>query len=132
MTFFCVLSNYSRFSTMKVRFQREIAIISLLSCPFFKKGQTTSVSGFGKLSPGDSKRIQIRASEHGIQPILVFLQSAIHCFLVAELALDNSQCVLYLAPYRGFAVFDVMLSVSSVIADLGETAGAAVNTEVNF
>ena len=35
------------------------------------------MSGCGKFSPGHGKRIQIRAGEHGVQSVLVFLQTTI-------------------------------------------------------
>ena len=40
--------------------------------------------------------------------------------------------VLHLAAHRGLAVFKVTFPVNRVVADLGETAGAAVNAEVNL
>ena len=85
-----------------------------------------------EFSPGDSKRIQIRASEHGVKPILVFHQSAIHCFLVAELALDDPKRVLYLAAYRGFAVFNIPFPVDCVIRNMRQLAGSAVNAETHL
>lgn len=90
------------------------------------------MSGCGKFSSGDGKRIQIRAGEHGVQSVLVFLQTTIHGFPVAELTLDDPECVLYFAAHRGFAVFNIMLPVNRVVADPGRTAGVAVNTEINF
>ena len=90
------------------------------------------MSGCGKFSSGDGKRIQIRAGEHGVQSVLVFLQTTIHSFLVAELTLDDPERVLYFAAHRGFAVFNVAFSVNSVVTDPGKTAGAAVNTEIIF
>ena len=90
------------------------------------------MSGCGKFPPCDGKHIQIRAGEHGIQSVLVFLQTAIHGFLVAELTLDDPERVLYFAAHRGFAVFNIPFPVDCIVADLGETAGAAVNTEINF
>ena len=64
-------TSYSRYLT-----------VFLLRFP--NKGQTAPMSGCGKFSSGDGKRIQIRAGEHGVQPILVFLQTTIHSFLIAE------------------------------------------------
>ena len=90
------------------------------------------MSGYGKFSPGHGKHIQIRAGEHGVQPILVLPQSAIHCFLIAELTLDDPERVLYFAAHCGFAVFNITLPVNRVVTDPGKTAGAAVNTEINF
>ena len=90
------------------------------------------MSGCGKFSSGHSKRIQIGTSEHSVQPILVFPQSAIHGFPVAELTLDDPERVLYFAAHRGFAVFNITLPVNRVVADPGKTAGAAVNAEINF
>ena len=74
----------------------------------------------------------IGTGKHGVQPILVFLQSAIHRFLVAELALDNPECVLYFAAHREFAVSNIAFPVNRIAAYLGDTAGAAVNAEVNL
>ena len=99
---------------------------------FPKKGQTAPVSDCGKFSSGHSKRIQIRAGEHGVQSVLVFLQTAIHGFLVTELTLDDPERVLYFAAHRGFAVFNITLPVNRVVADPRKTAGAAVNAEINF
>lgn len=90
------------------------------------------MSGCEKFSSGDGKRIQIRAGEHGVQSVLVFLQTTIHGFPVAELTLDDPECVLYFAAHRGFAVFNITLPVNRVVADPGKTAGAAVNAEINF
>ena len=90
------------------------------------------MSGCGKFSSGDGKCIQIGTSEHSVQPILVLPQSAIHGFLVAELTLDDPERVLYFAAHRGFAVFNITLPVNRVVTDTGKTAGAAVNTEINF
>ena len=89
------------------------------------------MSGCGKFSSGHSKRIQIGTSEHSVQPILVFPQSAIHGFPVAELTLDDPERVLYFAAHRGFAVFNITLPVNRVVTGPGKTAGAAVNAEIN-
>ena len=40
--------------------------------------------------------------------------------------------MLYLTAHRGFAVFNIAFPVNRVVADLGETAGTAVNTEINL
>ena len=106
--------------------------ISLFSTPFPEKGQTSPISGCGKFSSGDGKCIQIDTGKHGIQPIRIFHQSAIHRFLVAELTLDDSECVLYFATHRGFAVFDVTFPVNRIVADLGETTGAAIDSKTNL
>ena len=90
------------------------------------------MSGCGKFSSGDGKRIQIRAGEHGVQSVLVFPQSAIRCFLIAELTLDDPERMLYFAAHRRFAVFNITLPVNRVVTDPGKTAGAAVNAEINF
>ena len=90
------------------------------------------MSGCGKFSSGDGKRIQIRASEHGVQSVLVFLQTTIHGFLVAKLTLDDPERVLYFAGHRGFAVFNITIPVNLIVTDPGKTAGAAVHTEINF
>ena len=82
------------------------------------------MSGCGKFSSGDGKRIQIRAGEHGVQSVLVFPQSAIHCFLIAELTLDDPKRVLHPTAQRRFAVFNVAFPVNRVVADPGKTAGA--------
>ena len=76
------------------------------------------ISGCGESSSGNSKRIQIGTGKHGVQPILVFHQSAIHRFLVAELALDDPERVFHLAAHRGLAVFNVTFPVNRVVADL--------------
>ena len=89
------------------------------------------MSGCGKFSSGHSKRIQIGTSEHGVQSVLVFLQTTIHGFLVAKLTLDDPERVLYFAAHRGFAVFNITLPVNRVVADPGKTAGAAVNAVIN-
>ena len=99
---------------------------------FLKKGRLPPVSAYGEFSPGHGKCIQIGTSEHSVQSVLVFLQTAIHCFLIAELTLDNPERVLYFAAHRGFAVFNITLPVNSVVADPGKAAGAAVNAEINF
>lgn len=99
---------------------------------FLKKGRLPPVSGYGEFSPGYGKRIQIGTSEHGVQSVLVFLQTAIHGFPVAELTLDDPERVLYFAAHRGFAVFNITLPVNRVVTDPGKTAGAAVNAEINF
>ena len=80
------------------------------------------MSGCEKFSSGDGKRIQIRAGEHGVQSVLVFLQTTIHGFPVAELTLDDPECVLYFAAHRGFAVFHAAFPVDGVVANLGRTA----------
>ena len=90
------------------------------------------MSGCGKFLSGDSKCIQIGTSEHGVQSVLIFHQSAIHRFLITELTLDDPERVLYFAAHRGFAVFNITLPVNRVVADLGKAAGAAVNAEINF
>ena len=90
---------------MKVRFQREIAIVSLLFLPLFQKRADYPIPGRVEFSPGDSQRIQIGTGKHGVQPILVFLQSAIHFFLAAELARDDYECVFNLAACLGFKVY---------------------------
>ena len=90
------------------------------------------MSGCGKFSSGDGKRIQIGTSEHGVQSVLVFLQTTIHGFPVAELTLDDPERVLYFAAHRGLAVFDITLPVNRVVTDPGKTAGTAVNAEINF
>ena len=74
--------------------------ILLFPLLFPKKGRLPPVSGCGKFSPGDGKRIQIRAGEHGVQSVLVFLQTTIHGFPVAELTLDDPERVLYFAAHR--------------------------------
>ena len=90
------------------------------------------MSGCGKCSSGDGKCIQIGTSEHSVQSVLVFLQTTIHGFPVAELTLDDPKRVLYFAAHRGFAVFNITLPVNRVVTDPGKTAGAAVNAEINF
>ena len=90
------------------------------------------MSGCGKFSSGDGKRIQIGTSEHGVQSVLVFLQTTIHGFPVAELTLDDPEHVLNFAAHRGLAVFDITLPVNRVVTDPGKTAGTAVNAEINF
>ena len=87
-------------------------------------------TGCGTFSSGDGKRIQIRAGEHGVQPILVLPQSAIHCFLIAELTHDNPKRVLHPTAQRRFAVFNVAFPVNSVVTDPGKTPEAAVNTGI--
>ena len=67
---------------------------------FLKKGRLPPVSGYGEFSPGHGKRIQIGTSEHGVQSVLVFLQTTIHGFPVAELTLDDPERVLYFAAHR--------------------------------
>ena len=99
---------------------------------FLKKGRLSPVSGYGEFSPCHGKRIQIGTSEHSVQSVLVFLQTTIHGFPVAELTLDDPECVLYFAAHRGFAVFNITLPVNRVVTDPGKTAGAAVNAEINF
>ena len=66
---------------------------------FLKKGRLIPISGCGEFSPGDGYGIQIGTGEHGIQPILVFHQSTIHRFPIAELTLDNLECVFYLTAH---------------------------------
>ena len=88
------------------------------------------MSGCGKFSSGDGKRIQIRAGEHGVQTVFVFRQSAVHRFLIAELTLDDPKCVLYLTAHRGLAVLNVAFPVNSVVTDPGKTPEAAVNTGI--
>ena len=90
------------------------------------------MSGCGKFLSGDSKCIQIGTSEHGVQSVLIFHQSAIHRFLITELTLDDPERMLYFAAHRGFAVFNITLPVNRVVADPWKTAGAAVNAEINF
>ena len=90
------------------------------------------MSGCGKFSSCHGKRIQIGTSKHGVQSVLVFLQSAIHGFPVAELTLDDPERMLYFAAHRRFAVFNITLPVNRVVTDPGKTAGAAVNAEINF
>ena len=89
------------------------------------------MSGCGKFLSGDSKCIQIGTSEHGVQSVLIFHQSAIHRFLITELTLDDPERVLYFAAHRGFAVFNITLPVNRVVTDPGKTAGAAVNSVVS-
>ena len=89
------------------------------------------MSDCGEFSPCHGKRIQISTSKHGVQSVLVFLQTTIHGFFVAELTLDDPECVLYFAAHRGFAVFNITLPVNRVVADPWKTAGAAVNAEIN-
>ena len=71
-------------------------------------------------------------SKHSVQSVLVFLQTTIHGVLVAGLTLDDPECVLYFAAHRGFAVCNITVPVNSIVTETGETAGAAVNTEINF
>ena len=99
---------------------------------FLKKGRLPPVSAYGEFSPGHGKCIQIGTSEHSVQSVLVFLQTTIHGFPVAELTLDDPERVLYFAAHRGFAVFNITLPVNRVVTDPGKTAGAAVNAEINF
>ena len=112
-------TSYSRYST-----------VFLLRFP--KKGRLPPVSGYGEFSPGHGKRIQIGTSEHGVQSVLVFLQTTIHGFPVAELTLDDPERVLYFAAHRGFAVFNITRPANRVVADPGKTAGTAVHAEINF
>ena len=68
---------------------------------FLKKGRLPPVSGYGEFSPGHGKRIQIGTSEHGVQSVLVFLQTTIHGFPVAELTLDDpEQCAAQMNMFR--------------------------------
>ena len=90
------------------------------------------MSGCGEISPDDGQIVQVGAGEHGIQPILVLHQSTIHRLAVPELTLNDSEGVLYLAAHRGFAVFNVAFPVDGMVTYFGETAGTAVNTEVNL
>ena len=90
------------------------------------------MSDCGEFSPCHGKRIQISTSKHGVQSVLVFLQTTIHGFLIAELTLDDPERVLYFAAHRGFAVFNITLPVNRVGTDPGKSVGAAVNTEINF
>ena len=57
------------------------------------------MSGCGKFSSGDGKRKQIGTSEHGVQSVLVFLQTTIHGFFVAELTLDDPERMLHLTSH---------------------------------
>ena len=89
------------------------------------------MSGCGKFSPGDGERIQIGTGEHGVKPILVFHQSTIHRFLIAELTLDNPERVLNFAAHRGFAVLNITLPVDCVVRYMRQLSGTAVNAVVN-
>ena len=40
--------------------------------------------------------------------------------------------MLYFAPHRGFAVFDIPFPVGGFVTDFGKTSGTAVNTKVNL
>ena len=51
------------------------------------------ISGCGESSSGNSKRIQIGTGKHGVQPILVFHQSAIYRFPIAKLTFNDSERV---------------------------------------
>ena len=99
---------------------------------FLKKGRLPPVSGYGEFSPGHGKCIQIGTSEHSVQAVLVFLQTTIHGFPVAELTLYEPELVLHFAVYCGFAMFNITLPVNRVVADPGKTAGAPINVEFNF
>lgn len=107
-------------------------LFRFIFCPFSQKGQTAPISGCGKFSPGNSKGVQIGTGEHGVQTVLVLLQSPIHRFLVAELALDDSECVLHFAPNRGFAIFNVSFPVDGVVRYMRQFARTAVDAKINL
>ena len=125
----CISRNLHLVKVISAQNSHYLSAFLLL---FLKKGRLPPVSGYGEFSPGYGKRIQIGTSEHGVQSVLVFLQTTIHGFLVAELTLDDPERVLYFAAHRGFAVFNITLPVNRVVTDPGKTAGAAVNAEINF
>lgn len=52
------------------------------------------------------KGIQVRAYEQHKQRICIFIQTAIHRFAVAELALDDPENILHLAACGGLAMLD--------------------------
>ena len=85
------------------------------------------MSGCGKFPPCDGKHIQIRAGEHGIQSVLVFLQTAIHGFLVVELTLYDPKCVFNLTSHRGLAVFNVSFPVNCVVRYMRQLYSMSVN-----
>ena len=125
----CISRNLHLVKVISAQNSHYLSAFLLL---FLKKGRLPPVSGYGEFSPGYGKRIQIGTSEHGVQSVLVFLQTTLHGFLVAELTLDDPERVLYFAAHRGFAVFNITLPVNRVVTDPGKTAGAAVNAEINF
>ena len=75
---------------------------------------------------------QISTGEHSIQPVLVFHQSPMHCFPVAELTLDDPECMLHFAAHRGFTILNIPFLVDSVVTGLGKTAGTAFDAEINL
>ena len=61
--------------------------------------------------------------EHGVQPVLVLVQSAIHRFPVTELTLDDPEYLFHLAAHRGFTVFNGAFPINGVVTDSGNTVG---------
>lgn len=89
------------------------------------------MSGCAKFPPGNRKGIQIGTGKHGVQTILVSLQSTISRFPISKLTLNNSKCVLYLTAHRGLAVLNISLPVDCIIRNVRQFPGTAVNTVVN-
>ena len=82
----CISRNLHLVKVISAQNSHYLSAFLLL---FLKKGRLPPVSGYGEFSPGYGKRIQIGTSEHGVQSVLVFLQTTIHGFPVAELTLDD-------------------------------------------
>ena len=59
------------------------------------------------------------------------MQTAIRCFSVSELALDDPENVLHLTAYGGLAVLDPPVPVDGAVRYMRQAFGAAVDAEVN-
>ena len=93
--------QYKEFSRKRGQyFSKHSDFVLFVSCFFavsLKKCRVPPFLSRCKCLPGNRKRIQIGTSKHGIQPIFVFSESAVSYFLVAKLAFDDAEYVLYFA-----------------------------------
>ena len=96
-----------------------------------EKGRKAPMSCLLQFSPGHCQEIQIRAGEHGIQPVFIFLQAPVSDFSVPKLTFDDAKDVFYFAADRGFALFDLACPINGVVAHLGKSAGAEVDATVD-
>ena len=95
------------------------------------KGRSSPLPGRRKFSPGSGKQIQIGASKHRVQAVLIFPEPAVDGFAISKLTFYDAENMLHLAAYSGLEILDMSFPVKRPIRYAGEGAGTAADAEIN-
>ena len=108
-------------------FWRNIADFSLSIWGFSPKGRKDPLSCLPQFSSGNGQGVEVCTGKHGIQSILVFLQTPISGLSISKLAFDNSKYVLHFTAHWGLHVFHYSIPINRTIRYFLQAAGAAVD-----